>query len=134
MNRLKLIDFSEDVRQLLIDLEEIKKAQLLGGDSWIFYRMITGDSSDFSMSGMNIGDVKVFRLTFIPDDPTVTTIADFLLIGTSSLAFRQQIVPVQNADHSWDLRYTANANGFSRSEIVQIMSTQTGTMSVVQVA
>lgn len=128
--------FDSEVAQLLKDLEEIKTAQLTGGDSWIFYRNVSGLSSDLHVSIPSSGSVKVYRIEFAPEKPELTCAANLFMSEdvAPGMSWRTQVIPTQGDQHSWDVRYTANVNNFVLDARVIIKATQRGTFTIMQIA
>lgn len=130
----KLPSFDQEVNQVLDDVEQLKQAQFIGGDSWIFYRNQSANPVDLHISIPTSGNVKVYRIEFVPDNPELECAATLFMAESSVISYREQIVPTQGARHSWDIRYTALANNFLYDAKVQIKSTQQGTFTITQIA
>lgn len=122
------------IKQILDDLQELKLTQFLGGDSWLFYRNHSDAATDLHVSMPVANSVKVYRIAFVPDDPSILCAAQLFLAENWNFGFREQLIPVQGADFSWDLRLSENEANFVYDMKVQIKSTQQGTFTVSQIA
>jgi hypothetical protein len=118
------------INELQDKLQELKNRQFIGGDSWEFFRIVTGKSADISVT-LAAAAVAVFRISYVPDNPAKLCAVNYRLLETFDIGFRLQPIPTSGANNSWDLRYTGSGPGTTHYSAQIIMeSTQHGSILV----
>jgi hypothetical protein len=145
MTRLLPPEIIQDMKQLRIDVDQLKQAQLIGADSLLGYITYSANQNDYSFA-LAAYAKKTMILTFTPTNPSVMAIVELMLYQTvnqpnvlpnavppwsdstySNVHDIQKLLPIGNSSRWW---ITANdSSGAARTSYLKFVfnGTDTGT-------
>lgn len=130
VNELDTNQLIARVNNLSDGTETIKNRQFIGGDSWIFYKVITNQTADMSFA-LAPGAITVYRISYLPDVADQLCAVNYRLIERFDVGYRLQPIPTPGINNSWDLRYTGSGPGTTNySATIMMESNQHGSIQV----
>ncbi|MEC5150863.1 hypothetical protein [Cryobacterium sp. GrIS_2_6] len=149
MTRLKQPQIIEDLKQLRTDVDELKRTQLISGDSLFGYLTQSSNQNDYSFS-LGAYAKRTLVVTFTPATPNNSAIVEMMQFNTvnqpmvlpnavppwadstySDISFVQKLPPIGNASR-WRI-CAQDYSGSARTVYLKFIfdGTDTGTWTVV---